>query len=49
VPNDIDPGIARDLFRAVTPEDNFVLQIKHAHSDLQAIEDVAANIRIGEG
>jgi len=46
VPNDIDPGIARDLFRAVTPEDNFVLQIKNAHSDLQTIEHVGANIRI---
>jgi hypothetical protein len=43
---DIDARIARYLFRAVAPEDDFLMQIKHADADLQAIEDVAIDLRI---
>ena len=43
---DIDARIACYLFRAVAPEDNFLMQIKHADADLQAIEDVAVDLRI---
>jgi len=46
VPEDIDAGIARYLLRAVAPEDDFLVQIEHAHADLQAIEDVAVNLGI---
>ena len=42
-------AVARDLFRAVAPEDNFFLQIEHAHADLQAVEDVAVSLGIAKG
>jgi hypothetical protein len=48
VPQDIDPRISRDLLRAVTPEDNCFLEIEHAHTELQAVEYVAAYIGIVE-
>jgi hypothetical protein len=43
---DINAGKAGYFFRAVTPEDYFLLQIKNADPDLQAVEDVAVNFRI---
>ena len=49
VAEDIDAGKAGYFFRAVTPEDYFLLQIKYAHPDLQAVEDVAVNFRILKG
>ena len=45
----INPRVARQLFRAVTPKDNFFLEIEHADTYLQAIEYVAANVGIVEG
>jgi hypothetical protein len=45
----IDPRIARDLFRAIAPEDNLLLQIEHAYTDLQAVEGVAIDFRILKG
>ena len=45
----VDPRIARDFFRAVAPEHNFFLQVKHAHADLQPIEDVAIRLGISKG
>jgi hypothetical protein len=49
VAEDIDARKACYFFRAVTPEDYFLLQIKYAHPDLQAVEDVAVNLRILKG
>ena len=49
VAEDIDAGVAGDLFGAVAPEDNFFLQVEHAHADLQAVEDVAVSIGIAKG
>jgi hypothetical protein len=43
---DIDARIAGYLLRSVAPENNFLVQIKHADADLQAVEDVAVNLRI---
>src|SRR6266446_3902711 len=45
----IDAGIACDLFRAVAPKNNFFLQIEHTHADSQPIEDVAVGLRILKG
>ncbi|MGA8527821.1 MAG: hypothetical protein WA654_00410 [Candidatus Sulfotelmatobacter sp.] len=49
VAEDIDAGVTGDVFGAVAPEDNFFLQVEHAHADLQAIEDVAVGIGIAKG
>ncbi|MGA9510311.1 MAG: hypothetical protein WBV55_16960, partial [Candidatus Sulfotelmatobacter sp.] len=49
VAEDIDAGKAGYFFRTVTPEDYFLLQIKYADPDLQAVEDVAVNFRILKG
>src|SRR4029077_15157442 len=38
---DIDAGVAGDLFGAIAPEDDFFLQVDYAHPDLEAVEDVA--------
>jgi hypothetical protein len=45
----IDARITRDLLRAIAPEDNFSLQVEHTHAELQAIEDVAVNLRVLKG
>jgi hypothetical protein len=37
---DIDARIAGDRFRAIAPENNFSLQVEHAHADLQAVKDI---------
>jgi hypothetical protein len=46
---DIDSRIASYFFRAVVPEDDFLLQIEHTDPDLQAIEDVAVDRGILKG
>src|SRR5580658_10498230 len=43
---DIDAGIAGDLFGTVAPEDDFLLQIEDDDADLQAIQDVAVDLGI---
>src|ERR1700693_4876117 len=45
----VEARIAGDLFGAVAPEDNFFLQIEHTDADLQAVENVAANVGIVKG
>jgi len=45
----VDAFIPRNVRRAITPENNFLLQIEHAHADLQAVQDVAINVRILKG
>ena len=42
----IDPRISGDVFRAIAPENNFLLQIEHTHPDLQTVKDVAVDIGI---
>jgi len=49
VAEDIDAGITSDVFSAIAPEDDLLLQVEHAHADLQAVEDVAVSIGIVKG
>jgi hypothetical protein len=49
VAEDVDARKAGYFFRAVTPKDYFLLQIKDADPDLQAVEDVAVNFGILKG
>jgi hypothetical protein len=46
VAEDINAGKAGYFFRAITPENYFLLQIKNTDPDLQAVEDVTVNFRI---
>jgi hypothetical protein len=46
---DVDARIARNLFRAIAPENNLSLQVEHARADLQTIKDIAVSLRIFKG
>jgi hypothetical protein len=45
----IDSRIANYFFRFVVPEGDLLLQIEHTDLDLQAIENVALDLRILKG
>jgi hypothetical protein len=49
VAEDIDTGITSNLFGAVAPEDDLLLQVENAYADLQAVEDVAVSIGVAKG
>src|SRR5208283_855011 len=44
----IDARVARDLLRAVAPENNLALEIENTDANLQAVEDVTVNVGVLE-